>query len=318
MKTKLLFTLIILIEFFSSSSAQGTWIQKNAIYNGWDTQSNFHCSIGNKGYIGFSANPSYTYWYEFDPIADIYIPKAILPDTATSGASIFSIAGNCYVLSNGNVGNRLWKYDPIADIWTNMLSNFPGQVRYGSYYFSIGSKGYIGGGKNLSGTTFQDFWEYNSITNLWAPLSNLPTANALGEAFSVNGKGYITGGYVPNGPCPNTTNVYEFDPAFNLWTLKNNTPDGRYAASSFVIGNDAYLGMGIVYDLIGNTAPNYSVLKYDYLLDSWQQVADIPHVGIYDEGVGFSINGKGYMGLGDCYSLVPPHCGIGYLKNIFD
>jgi len=296
-----------------SAKAQGTWVQKNAIFNGCYTQSNANCTIGNKAYVGMG--PQYCFdWWQYDPIADVYVQKANFPDTTDDQPAVFSISGYCYVLSHGN---RLWKYDPINDTWTNTGANFPGASRFASYYFSIGSKGYVGGGGIIVSpyTALQDFWEYNSILNQWTSLANLPVANKIGEAFSVNGNGYITGGQVTTGSCGFTMNVYEYDPASLLWTTKNNTPDGRYAASSFVIGNDAYLGMGLVCDTTALSGA-YKVFKYDNVADSWLPITDIPTTVLLDEGVGFALNGKGYMGLGDCgdFNL----CGSGTQQRIFE
>ena len=67
----------------------------------------------------------------------------------------------------------------------------------------------------------------------------------------------------------------------------------RYKFGGFVIGNDGYC-------ICGNWPPRYCD-KYDSISDAWSRIQDFQ--GIHDErtnitSVGFSINGKGYIGTG--------------------
>lgn len=65
--------------------------------------------------------------------------------------------------------------------------------------FSIGSKGYIGTGKNVE-TYFKDLWEYDPLTNSWTQRADFgggDRENAVG--FNVGNKGYIGTGYTDDG-----------------------------------------------------------------------------------------------------------------------
>ena len=54
-----------------------------------------------------------------------------------------------------------WAYDPAVNNWKR-VADFKGTKRAYAVGFSIGNRGYIGTGGNLSGTAYKDFWEYNT------------------------------------------------------------------------------------------------------------------------------------------------------------
>lgn len=87
----------------------------------------------------------------------------------------------------------------------------------------------------------------------------------------------------------------------NIWAVnwqKKSAPfpgHGRKYASSFVIGNNAYVGGGGYYQ--NNNFYLKDFWKYDQSKSTWTQIADFPGEGRTD-AVAFSLNGKGYFGLG--------------------
>src|SRR5205085_3691800 len=101
-----------------------------------------------------------------------------------------------------------------ANSWMQ-LNNFSGVVRSQAVGFSIGNKGYIGGG--VSGTYLTDFWEFDPTTGVWsqkASLAQLAKVNSTG--FSILNKGYVGTGW-NFGP---TKDFWEYDPSLNTWTQK--------------------------------------------------------------------------------------------------
>ena len=94
------------------------------------------------------------------------------------------------------------------------------------------------------------------------------------------------------------------DGTLGNWVKKNSfegTPRG--AAVGFVIGNKAYLGLGYNSDYekgdpdVTNEGYRKDFWAYDPAIDSWTKVASFPGKGrVY--AVGFSVNGKGYVGTG--------------------
>src|ERR1044071_4100643 len=74
---------------------------------------------------------------------------------------------------------------------------------------------------------------------------------------------------------------------------------GGDGAITFTIGNKLYVGGGFV---------SKCFYEYDPAADKWTKKADLPVVKCKAFGVGFSINGKGYAGLGFDLPASSPVC----------
>jgi N-acetylneuraminic acid mutarotase len=73
---------------------------------------------------------------------------------------------------------------------------------------------------------------------------------------------------------------------------------GRAFATSFVIGNYAYVGLGLSYN-VGDPMPTVSDFwKYDPNNNSWSGVAPMPIPIGREQAVSFVIDGKAYVGTG--------------------
>ena len=166
-----------------------------------------------------------------------------------------------------------------ADYWTQMAS-FPGPGRGHPFSFSIGTKGYVGGGD--IGT--DDFWEYDPASNTWTQKADCGggTVNSA-VGFSINGKGYAATGNFG-------VELWEYDPVADTWTPRANLPAaGRNYASGFAIGNKGYVGGGFLGML-------NDFWEWDQLTDQWTQKSNLPSGIAYSAA--FSINGKGYFSTG--------------------
>lgn len=173
-------------------------------------------------------------------------------------------------------------------IWLRK-ANFGGGDRYGSFFFSIGTKGYVGSGVTFTGSTidylYKDFWEFDQTSNIWTQLADIPdTCKKEAIGFSIGSKGYFTTGWTPS----QSDLTFEYDPQINTWTQKANFGGGaRYTASSFVIDSFAYVGMGY--------APlQKDFWRYDPSSDTWTQVADITGQA-RQACTGFAIDSLGYI-----------------------
>src|SRR3954471_10898573 len=74
-------------------------------------------------------------------------------------------------------------------------TNFGGVIRMGAMAFSIGGKGYLGTGGNWLSAFYDDFWEYNPVSNAWtqkASYPGVPRYRAVGVATAT--KGYVISG----------------------------------------------------------------------------------------------------------------------------
>lgn len=178
-------------------------------------------------------------------------------------------------------------------LWTKKADFGEGNSNY-SVGFSIGSKGYIGTGRDSTFNTTKSFWEYDPSTDIWsqkADFGGIARTGAVG--FSIGGKGYIGTG------TDGTTmlnDFWEYDPTLNLWTQKANfsgTP--RHYATGFSVGGKGYIGTG---DTTGTGNYVKDFWEYDPIADNWISIPSFPGIG-RGPGVGFSIGSKGYFGTGN-------------------
>ncbi|OFY39306.1 MAG: hypothetical protein A2275_13095 [Bacteroidetes bacterium RIFOXYA12_FULL_35_11] len=310
------------------------WTIKTTTFPSCYTQSNGFCVINNKAYIGL-ANYYCQDWWEFDPINNTTTQKASFPitDSTNTNPTCFSINGNGYIMSSTG---RFYKYDPIADTWTQKAAfpiNFPNGDSIHSTTncsFVINGKGYLAGYTVCSNdySSYRDnydLYEYDPIIDNWQNKGPILDSAWGFTGFTINNLGYIIGGnkFYNTPPLAGCT-VYEYNPQNNSWTKKTSCPMWKILSRGFVIGTKFYYGSGIHYDPNGSvfTMSNMhnQFYSYDQPSDSWQQLDTLPDRSMWDEGVGFAINGKGYLGLGDCWGMgVPPvMCGPGFYLGIWE
>ncbi len=163
--------------------------------------------------------------------------------------------------------------------------------------FSIGTKGFIGLGSDMSLNEFNDFWEWDQTSNTWSQKANFPgAARQLAAGFSIGTKGYVVTGY---GGGSNTKELWEWDgdpasPTYNVWIKKTDFPGSfRIVAVAFSIGKKGYVGTGSYtkdfWEWDGDTA--------SATYNTWTQKADFAG-GFRGWATGFSCGKKGYIGTG--------------------
>jgi len=222
-----------------------------------------------------------------------------------SNASGFAMGGSInkiyigvgFNMVGASVNKRkdFWEYDPATDVWTQK-ADFGGEARYNAIGFSIGTKGYIGGGVGVSNTR-KDFWEYNQANNTWLQRSDIPgQVREQAFSFALNGKGYVGGGYAAG--LGDLKDFYEFDPGSNAWTPKAEFGGGkRMGSAAFSIESQ---GKGFVAG--GYSSSNNTWFKdfwaYDQANNTWIKRADMPG-SPRTRPTGFALAGNGYVGLGN-------------------
>src|SRR3989338_9885448 len=182
-----------------------------------------------------------------------------------------------------------WEYNPSTNIWTQK-ANFIGMANSGIPTFSIGTKGYFGPGQDYGSLNIdtQDFWEYNSATNVWTQKADFGGGlREFAVGFSIGNKGYIgTGSHIQTGNNWATyyQDFWEYDPSTNIWTQKADFPGvGRAVAVGFSIGNKGYIGTGL--DQTLNKRKDF--WEYNPSTNIWTQRADFGG-GLRYYAVGFS------------------------------
>ena len=168
-------------------------------------------------------------------------------------------------------------------------ADFIGTARAGAVGFSVGTKGYIGTGYDL--TITKVFWEFDPVLNSWSQKADFGgTARNYAVGFSIGNKGYIGTGLNYDG---NQKDFWEYDPVLNIWTQRADFGGtARYAAVGFSIGAKGYIGTG------DDGINKVDFWEFDPLLNNWIQKADFGGTA-RSYAVGFSIGSKGYIGTGD-------------------
>jgi len=181
--------------------------------------------------------------------------------------------------------------------WVKMES-IPGEARHRCSGFSIGSKGYIGGGHINSGITksYKDWWEYDTATDSWTQIADYGGGYRYQLAtFSINGHGYAGCGEDQIGDY--RSDFWRYVPLVNTWFPLADLPGlARRGPTSFVINDVPYVGLG---QSGGPMNGGYELDFYLYndVLDEWFPIADF--IGTARSGgVGFAYGDKGYVGTG--------------------
>ncbi|HNW90707.1 MAG TPA: T9SS type A sorting domain-containing protein [Bacteroidales bacterium] len=318
---KTIFCLAIVL--FANICLSQTWVLKNSTYPNSATIP-FVAVINDKAYLGTETN-----MVEFDPLTNTYTTKT--PPSACSFGShapTFVINNKMYVV-DPNPPNHLFEYNQLTDTWIqkNAVPPFYGSwppdpnqaLLVGStvFSFTINNKAYLGGFSAMNTVTSVQyflpyFYEYDPIGDSYLSKANLPVNYNIvdGRSFSINDKGYTIGGIGLMGMA--AANAHCYDQTLDAWSgistqMHGSTHPGGYFGGVFVLGGKAYYGMSTSNFYEGDSL----IESYDPVQNTWNVEPRVPINDTIRMGVGFTINGKGYMGLGTiCHSSIPgciPH-----------
>gem|GEM_PF-2795434 len=289
----------------------------------WKKQTDFpYAATGDNTefYSAFSLNTKGYYLnrnrlWEYDSAANSWTEKAKLPGDERNYNFSFVINNKAYVgLGTGSPGEafgpmdrKVWEYNPSTNIWSEK-SGFPGDARVAPFSFSVGTKGYVGGGdKENNGTGFvKDFWEYNSVNDTWKQLKDFSGDRAIGlTGVSTNSEGYVfeLGYGNPTAAFGNYTNVFlwKYNVAGDSWEKLSSVPSGStiYSSGTAVLLNNAiYVGLGSQSSTTVNGEEVWANFwKYDLTTKTWLQKPDIGG-GVRHFPIGFVVGKSIYMGLG--------------------
>lgn len=187
-------------------------------------------------------------------------------DTAVHSPASFAIGTKIYVIMGdstsqffrGRIVPTTWAFDTVTKAWTRRAP-FPGKLRIGAAGFSIGNKGYIGGGRNFmkpdslnnSIALKKDTFKIVSIKpKTWERIdTTLTYTNAKGDSV--------------------LNDFWEYDPSIDKWTKKADIPGtkmGRAYPVGFAMNGKGYIGLGYDNEEIkGTTTPAVSTVIGPYI-----------------------------------------------------
>lgn len=204
------------------------------------------------------------------------------------GSRGFSINGY------GMLGNRRYRrYNPHNDSWSN-TSGLIGQITDYASSWIVNNRAFIVASHSSFSPNTYEIYEFRPSGSMadWDHIGSYILSNYIKEghtsAVANNRAFFLTG----NPLDPYAPNFFEIDPEYNLWEPAPQFPGGllRYAIGLEINGM-AYFGTGLQNEGYSNL-----FYRYDPNAQTWSQMADFP-VSMHS-GIGFSIDGMGYAGMG--------------------
>ena len=177
------------------------------------------------------------------------------------------------------------------------LKDFAGEPRTGAAGFSINDKGYIVAGKDQSFNILNDTWEYDPVADQWTRKANFLKQLTIMSGLTVNGMGYLGMGKIASSY---NLNLYRYDPVNDTWAtmaLKPGTGSGM-KSPAFVIDDKAYF------------TEYFDLYEYHAATNKWSQKSSMFAGGYFGGGIAFTIDSKGYFGIGDLI-------GNGYINSFY-
>jgi N-acetylneuraminic acid mutarotase len=255
---------------------------------------------------------------EYNSVTDIWTNVGTFPGQSRRTAMAFSINGKGYIGGGFNDNtkeflNDFWEFNPIGNTWTQK-PNLSISIAAG-VGFNIGNKGYLTVGVNnldfFSESSYvKDLWEFDpsvGVNGTWTKKADFPgRLRAQATGFSMNNKGYIGTGWSEYDRLSYYSSylndLWMYDPITNNWqqksSLDNSNVKGEiYGAVSFSIDGRGYICTGY-----HNLDYLQGAMEYNPTTDTWIERPDIPYYSINlhprHSGIGFAIDGKGYVGAG--------------------
>jgi hypothetical protein len=284
---------------------RGTW-KKLASFPGAGRQRPASFSIGNKGYVGLGYDNSTgkllkDFW-EYDPALDKWEQISDFPGKARTDPAHFIINGKAYV-GGGYLGfnfdnpgplRDFYEFDPATKTW-KQKADLPIDIAF-AFYFTMGSNGYIGGGKREYSV---NMFRYDSVNDKWEELPRTVYSPALqlnfANALVFGTKAYISGGIDVDQE--NNSSVYEFDSVNSTWKVVNGAT-----------GLESIMGLGLTinnkgYFFHGFAASNHYPYhyKFDFINNKISSTSRVPD-NYHSTGMaGFVISNHAYIGLGEVF-----------------
>lgn len=188
-------------ETWEYDPAENTWTPK-ADFPGGTRDAGFSFAVSGKGYIGAGFDGTYLNndLWEYDPVQDDWTELDPFPGGAVIFPVAFVIDNKAYVGTGGRGSfstdeiQQFWMYDPVAAEWTRK-ADFAGLQRQAAVGFTVGNKGYIGGGMSAYSTIRSDFWEYNPSADEWSLVgeAGFPTDTLAWSTVFVQGNEVFVG-----------------------------------------------------------------------------------------------------------------------------
>lgn len=217
---------------------------------------------------------------------------ADFPGEATNSCTSFEIDNVVYV-SHGSDTNRFYALNTANNTWSEKAPIPGDHGRTWAVSFSLNGMGYIGGGDKSGNNLTQDFYKYDPALDEWTAIADFGGGLINGSfACSLNGKGYVIGGYDGS---DYQFETWEYDPDKDEWKQLEHYPGGRSIfAAGFVLNGKIYMGTGSRDALAGES----SFYEFTPETNTWVEKARFPGAP-RKAAIGFAAKGYGFIGGGE-------------------
>ncbi|MED4954394.1 kelch repeat-containing protein [Paenibacillus macerans] len=228
-----------------------------------------------------------------------WIQKSSLP-SERSGAAVATVNGKIYVFggtSNGSEAvegektNTTFEYDPQTNIWTEKqpMPTTRSAVTAAVYNEKIYV---IGGYFDQNGKTVRSnaVEAYDTQTDTWEKIANLPTARSWASAVTVDNKIFVVGGANNSGTITATVECYDL--LNKTWSKKNNFPKATNALS-LIVANDEIFAFGGIAEWSKPSSVMTGIYQYNKSTDQWVLKNDL--IDPKNAAASVTVNGDIYI-----------------------
>jgi hypothetical protein len=295
-----------------TSPSRGSW-RKLADFPGPARSFPIYFSLNGKGYVcgGWNGSAVLKDCWSFDPVTEQWTQLADFPGAARSAAFFFVIGNKAYCgggsmqnpeFASGFLFSDVYSFDGTN--WTQ-LNDFPndegGYGIFGTYHFSSGGFGYVGGGEVSYQQPGYAIHQYDPSTDTWTPYGANPydslhqTSYEIGwpEWFVVVDTLFVGGGIDDYFRMYPNDNFFRYDIHAKTWKYTGPLPGGNKGAYGVGFENS-----GAGYFAHDFTFPE--TWKYAYTNSgSWfKPTSRNPDRYFANGSIAFTIGANTYIGLG--------------------
>ena len=189
-------------------------------------------------------------------------------------------------------------YDPAKNTWkvlgtmpTGMAETHLGVATDGRYvYFAGGLRGDVREGQKPPQYVYAGVWRYDTTTNAWTQLGNLPEARGAGGLALIGRTLHYFGGVIAD---INTdkTDHWAYDLDTKQWSTKASMPEAKDHFSTIVLGGQIYAICGEFGHHV-EQAQKTSMHRYNPVTNTWTKLASSLVAKSHAEGSTFVSAGK--------------------------
>lgn len=191
------------------------------------------------------------------------IPYNVYQTSAVLVGSDVYLFGGEY---NGGNRNTAYKYDTLTDTYTQ-ITNIPSTGYFcicGMYCaVAIGTDIYLFGSNGADGVATTAY-KYNTLTDTYTKLANIPSSHYEGCITSLGTDIYLMGGSSSEA----STKAYKYDTLTNTYTRLSDLP--------YSLSNTSIVGINDMIYLMGGNNSRQVFYKYDTLTDTYTQLSNLP------------------------------------------